>query len=107
MSPMKKIPRRNRWRRAPDQSLCSLRRFSGGRIPVLRAASWRKNRSSQTKNPNEEYEKMAAYARIYGFQVVDGKHIEGREEEFTCLGGNCYLSNGEYEMLEEILEKEF
>ena len=29
---------------------------------------------------------MAAYARIYGFQVVDGKHIEGREEEFTCLG---------------------
>ena len=50
---------------------------------------------------------MAAYARIYGFQVVDGKHIEGREEKFTCLGGNCYLSNGEYEMLEEILEKEF
>lgn len=50
---------------------------------------------------------MAAYARIYGFQVVDGKHIEGREEEFTCLGGNYYLSNGEYEMLEEILEKEF
>ncbi|MBP3394021.1 MAG: hypothetical protein J6M38_05845 [Lentisphaeria bacterium] len=50
---------------------------------------------------------MAAYARIYGFQVVDGKHIEGREKEFTCLGGNCYLSNGEYEMLEEILEKEF
>ena len=31
------------------QSLCSLRRFSGGRIPVRRAASWRKNRSSQTK----------------------------------------------------------
>ena len=50
---------------------------------------------------------MAAYARIYGFQVVDGKHIEGREEEFTCLGGNCYLSNGEYEMLEEIIEQEF
>ena len=50
---------------------------------------------------------MDAYARIYGFQVVDGKHIKGREEKFTCLGGNCYLANGEYEMLEEILEKEF
>ena len=50
---------------------------------------------------------MDAYARIYGFQVVDSKHIKGLEEEFTCLCGNCYLSNGEYEMLEEILEKEF
>lgn len=49
---------------------------------------------------------MAAYARIYGFQIVDGKYIQGREEEFTCLGDDCYLSNGEYEMLVEILEKE-
>ena len=50
---------------------------------------------------------MAAYARIYGFQIVDGKYIQGHEEEFTCLGDDCYLSNGEYEVLQEILEKEF
>ena len=49
---------------------------------------------------------MAAYAKIYGFQVVDRKHIKGRDEEYTWLGDNCYLSNSEYEMLEEILEKE-
>ena len=46
-------------RRVPDQSLCSLRRFSGGRIPVHRAAPLRKNRSSQTKIKIKEYEKMA------------------------------------------------
>ena len=34
---------------------------------------------------------MAAYARIYGFQVVDGKHIKGREEEFTCLGTSLFF----------------
>ena len=32
--------------------------------------------------------------------------FKGREEEYTWLGDNCYLSNSEYEMLEEILEKE-
>ena len=46
---------------------------------------------------------MAAYAKIYGFQVVDRKHIKGREEEYTWLGDNCYLSNSEYEMLEETI----
>ena len=49
---------------------------------------------------------MAAYAKLYGFQIVTGKEIKGPEEGYTCLGGNCYLSNGEYEMLVEILEKE-
>ena len=49
---------------------------------------------------------MAAYAKLYGFQIVVDRDIKGHEEDYTCLGGNCYLSNGEYEMLVEILEKE-
>lgn len=50
---------------------------------------------------------MVAYARIYGFQIDIGKEIRGQEERYTCFGGNCYLSNGGYEKLEEIIEKEF
>ncbi len=50
---------------------------------------------------------MAAYARIYGFNLVSERSIEGHEEDYTCLGDGCYISNGEYAMLEEILDKEF
>ena len=50
---------------------------------------------------------MAAYARIYGFQVVNARSIKGHEENYTCLGADCYITNGEYDMLTEILEKEF
>lgn len=50
---------------------------------------------------------MAAYAKIYGFQVVDRKHIKGREEEYTWLGDNCYLSNSEYEMSENFIPFSF
>ena len=49
---------------------------------------------------------MTVYAKLYGFQIVASNEIK-QEEDYTCLRGNCYLSNGEYEMREEILEKEF
>lgn len=50
---------------------------------------------------------MAAYARIYGFQVVNARSIKGHEEDYTYLEADCYITNGEYDMLTEILEKEF
>ena len=50
---------------------------------------------------------MAAYARIYGFQIVNAKSIKGHEEDYTRLETDCYITNSEYDMLTEILEKEF
>lgn len=50
---------------------------------------------------------MAAYARIYGFQVVDAKSIKGNEDAYTSVGDGRYLTNGDFEMLEEILNNEF
>jgi len=50
---------------------------------------------------------MAAYAIAYGFRLYSGKNIADKEEDFTWIGENCYMTNSEYEILEEILEKEF
>ena len=49
---------------------------------------------------------MAAYAKIYGFQLYGKREIRGKEDDFIGLGNNCYISCGDYEMLEEIIEKE-
>lgn len=50
---------------------------------------------------------MAAYARIYGFRTFGKKDIRGREDEFTYIDANCYVSNGDFAVLEEIIENEF
>ncbi len=50
---------------------------------------------------------MAAYAKIYGFNVVTEESIRGHEEDYTCLGDDNFLSNAEYAMLEEIMEKDY
>ncbi len=50
---------------------------------------------------------MAAYAIAYGFRLYSGMNIDDNEEDFTWIGENCYMTNSEYEILEEILEKEF
>ncbi len=49
---------------------------------------------------------MAAYARIYGFEVHNSRFVEGREEFYTEIDDNCFMANGDYAMLEEILEKD-
>ena len=50
---------------------------------------------------------MAAYAKIYGFRLYGKREIRGNKDDFIRLGNDCYISYGDYEMLEEILEKEF
>ena len=50
---------------------------------------------------------MAAYAIAYGFRLYSGKNIADNEEDYTWIGDNCYMTNSEYEILEEILEKKF
>ena len=48
---------------------------------------------------------MAAYARIYGFFVFESQEIAGKEEFYIEIGENCFISNGDYAMLEEILNE--
>ena len=50
---------------------------------------------------------MAACAIAYGFKVYTRKNIRNHEEDFTWIEDNCYLTNGDYAMFEEIMEKEF
>ena len=48
------------------------------------------------------------YAIAYGFRIYQKRKIpSGKTDEFICIGKNCYMSNADYEMLEEILSKEF
>lgn len=49
---------------------------------------------------------MAAYARIYGFRLYGKREIRGNEDDFISLENGCYIASGDYEMLEEIIEKE-
>ena len=49
---------------------------------------------------------MAVYAQRYGFRTYIKKEICGREDDFVCLDGDCYISNADFEMLEEIIDKE-
>jgi hypothetical protein len=49
---------------------------------------------------------MAAYARIYGFLVFCFNEIKENEEFYTEIDDNCFMANGDYAMLEEILEKD-
>lgn len=50
---------------------------------------------------------MAAYARLYGFRVYRHSELHGQEDNFTCIGGNHFMLNEEYEFLCELQEKEF
>lgn len=50
---------------------------------------------------------MAAYARIYGLTVFSGKEIAGNEENYISVGDNRYMTNSDFEFLEEILNNEF
>ena len=50
---------------------------------------------------------MADYARIYGFRTYTETSICNHEEDFTWIADNCYMTNAEYDFLEEILENEY
>ena len=65
------------------------------------------NRSSKKNYNPKGVCKMAACAIAYGFKVYTRKNIRNHEEEFTWIEDNCYLTNGDYAMFEEILENEF
>ena len=47
---------------------------------------------------------MADYARIYGISTWNHDQIKGHAEDYIRLGGDCYISESDYEFLEEILE---
>lgn len=49
---------------------------------------------------------MADYARIYGFRIYTAKEIKGREEEYVMVAKNSYISIGDFELLEEIMDKD-
>ena len=55
----------------------------------------------------KEKMKMAAYAIAYGFRLYSRKNIRNHEEDYTWIEDDCYMTNGDYAMFEEILEKEF
>ena len=87
---------------------CSLCRLTGGCSRNRLAAFLCKNKIVQVLNQKKkEKEKMAAYAIVYGFRLYSKKNIRRHEEDYTWIGNNCYMTNGDYAMLEEILEKEF
>ena len=93
-----------------DSQFCSLLRFPGGRSRARLAASLCKNKIVQVQVFNQrkkEKVKMAACAIAYGFKVYTRKNIRNHEEDFTWIEDNCYLTNGDYAMFEEILENEF
>lgn len=92
------------------KKFCSLRRLTGGRSRDRLAASLCKNKIVQVQVFNQrkkEKVKMAACAIAYGFKVYTRKNIRNHEEDFTWIEDNCYLTNGDYAMFEEILENEF
>lgn len=64
----------------------------------------------RTRFPKEKNErevgKMADYARIYGISTWNHDQIKGHAEDYIRLGEDCYISESDYEFLEEILEKE-
>ena len=49
---------------------------------------------------------MADYARIDGSSTWNRDQNKGHAEDYIRLGTNCYISESDYEFLEEILEKE-
>ena len=65
------------------------------------------NRSSKKNYNQKGVCKMAACAIAYGFKVYTRKNIRNHEEDFTWIEDNCYLTNGDYAMFEEIMENEF
>ena len=87
---------------------CSLCRLTGGCSRNRLAAFLCKNKIVQVLNQKKkEKEKMAAYAIVYGFRLYSKKNIRCHEEDYTWIGNDCYMTNGDYAMLEEILDKEF
>ena len=50
---------------------------------------------------------MATCAIAYGFKIYTRKNIRNHEDDYTWIADNCYLTNGDYAMFEEILDKEF
>jgi len=50
---------------------------------------------------------MAACAIAYGIRLYTKKDIRNHEEDYTWIEDDCYMTNGDYAMFEEILEKEF
>jgi len=65
------------------------------------------NRSWSSCQKKKEKDKMAAYAIAYGFRLYTRKNISNHEEDYTWIEDNWYMSNGDYAMFEEILDKEF
>ena len=90
-----------------DRQFCSLRRLTGGRSRARLAAPLCKNKIVQVQKIKKEFEQMAAYAIAYGFKVYTRKNIRNHEDDYTWIADNCYLTNGDYAMFEEILDKEF
>jgi len=66
-----------------------------------------KNKIVQTHIPMKEKKTMAACAIAYGFRLYTKKNIRNHEEDYTWIEDDCYMTNGDYAMFEEILEKEF
>ena len=83
--------------------------MTGGRSPVHLAAFLCKNKIvlGQVVKKKKEKDKMAAYAIAYGFRLYTRKNIRNHEEDYTWIEDNWYMSNGDYAMFEEILDKEF